>query len=159
MKKLILIFAMMPFCLKATELQLVGKALLEYSIFKIDIYEISYFKGQNNLEELVLDYKIDVKKKYSQEGWHKGLEPILKKDERYLSKSQWILENTVDLKKGDLYTIRKQNDHITLLKNSVILAEIEDNSIAQLVFYPWLGETPIDEDLKRKLLKNKEFLQ
>ncbi|TNF29114.1 MAG: hypothetical protein EP319_07640 [Deltaproteobacteria bacterium] len=136
----------------AQERQMIGTALLEYSIFKIDIYQISYFKGPNGVEELELDYKTNVKREYSQEGWKVGLEPIIKAKDLKPEQIKWIYDNTVDLAKGDKLIIRKDKNQVTLLKNGQPVAEIKDDLIASLIHYPWLGDRPIDEKLKSKLL-------
>jgi hypothetical protein len=135
-------------------LKLIGTGLAEFSIFKIDVYQISYYRGKNGHEELHLDYKTNVKKKYSIMGWEEGLDPILKKKPEYKAKYDWIIKQVVDLKEGDLYVIRKNKDKVSMLKNNTLVGEIEDSIIASLVFEPWIGSVPVDEDLKKKLLKN-----
>ena len=61
---LTLIFSLMltPSHSYADDYKFIGKHLLEYSIFNIDIYEISYFKAASGAEKLILDYKTNVKK-------------------------------------------------------------------------------------------------
>lgn len=154
MKNIILVlflFLLMPSS-RADELKMVGTALAEFSIFKIDIYQISYFKGKNGKEELHLDYKREVKKKYSIMGWEEGLEPFLKKNPEHKDKYNWIINQVVDLKEGDLYVIKKENTKVSMLKNGKLVGEIDDKIIASMVFEPWLGEVPVDKDLKKKLL-------
>ena len=153
MKNILFLF-FLSISIQASELQLIGKALLEYSIFKIDVYEISYFKGPNGVEELVLDYKVDVKRKHSIEGWKVGLEPILKEKPEYKEKAQWIMDQTVDLKDGDRFTIRKNKTETILLKNNKEVARSQDKVVSLLAFEPWIGKKPIDEEIKNKLLKN-----
>jgi len=138
--------------LKAEEKKMIGTALLEYSIFKIDIYQISYYKGPGEIEELVLEYKTNVKREYSQEGWKVGLEPIIKQKQLKPEQVKWIFDNTIDLAKGDKLTIRKVNDEVTLLKNGQSVATVKNELIASIIHYPWLGEKPIDDKLKAKLL-------
>lgn len=156
MKKLALYLIIALFSLSAQgdELKLVGTGLAEFSIFKIDVYQISYFRGKNGHEELHLDYKTDVKKKYSIMGWEEGLDPVLKNKPEYKAKYDWIIKQVVDLKEGDLYVIRKEKDKVSMLKNDALLGEIQDTIIASLVFEPWLGAAPVDKALKKKLLKN-----
>lgn len=136
----------------AQEKKMIGTALLEYSIFKIDIYQISFFKGPEDVEELVLEYKTNVKREYSQEGWKVGLEPIVKQKQLKPEQIKWIYDNTIDLAKGDKLTIRKKKDQVTLLKNGQQVATIKDELIASLIHYPWLGDKPIDDKIKAKLL-------
>lgn len=152
--KYYLLFALLSFSLKAGELKLIGTHLAEFSIFKIDIYQISYYKGGKDLEEMRLDYKTNVKRKYSIMGWEEGLKHILKEKPEYKSKYDWIVAQVVDLKKGDLYVIRKEKNTVSMLKNGKLLAKIEDEAIASLVYEPWIGSKPVDDKLKKDLLRN-----
>ncbi|MFT6631279.1 MAG: hypothetical protein ACJAS4_001228 [Bacteriovoracaceae bacterium] len=138
--------------IKANELKLIGTGLAEFSIFKIDIYQVSYFKGSNGVEELHLDYKRDISKKYSILGWEKGLEPIKSRVPNFKEKYQWIIDQVVDLKKGDIYKIRKEYNQVSMYKNSKLIGKITDPIIASIVFEPWIGKVPVDKDLKKKLL-------
>jgi hypothetical protein len=139
----------------AKELKLVGTALAEFSIFKIDIYQVSYFRGPHDHEEIQLKYKRDIDKKYSIMGWEKGLSHLFKKDPIYVNKFQWISDQVVDLKKGDLYTIKKVQNTVSMLKNTTLLASIDDPIIASMVFEPWIGSPPVDKKLKDELLNSK----
>lgn len=134
---------------------LIGKALLEYSIFKIDVYEVSYYKGENSLEELHLDYKRDVVRKHSIAGWEKGFEPIIKKDPSMKEKLKWVMDKTVDYDKGDLVILRRVGDEVKILRNDKVIAETKDAVIASYLFAPWIGEEPIDKEIKQKLLGKK----
>ena len=149
-----MLFLLLSLPLQASDLKLVGTALAEFSIFKIDVYQISYFKGKSGHEEMVLDYKTNVKKKYSIMGWEEGLEHVLKAKPEYKPKYDWIIGQVVDLKKGDKFVIRKNAEKVSMLKNDKLIGEITDPIIASLVFEPWIGSKPVDKDLKKKLLKN-----
>lgn len=128
----------------------VGTYLLEYSIFKIDVYQITYSVGEK-YEELLLDYKVDVAKKHSLEGWKVGLKYKLK-DKAYEPKAQWLYDHTVDMKKGDKFKIAKNNGTLELTKNNEFLGKTTDPMIMELAFEPWLGEKPVDDKLKAALL-------
>lgn len=156
--KLLLVALLNSFVCYADELTLVGKGLLEYSVFKVDIYEISYYRGKDSLEALKLNYKTDVKKKYSIMGWEKGLATTLNRDPSLKSKLEWILENTIDFSKGDEFMIRKKKSEVSLLKNGKQFAVTNDEQIAQIIFHPWIGDDPVDAQLKQQLLKNQEKL-
>ena len=138
---------------KAEDFTFIGKSLLEYSIFKIDVYEISYYKSSQS-EKLILDYKTSVKRKYSQEGWKVGLEHKMNL-EPYKKAAKWLLDNTIDLAKGDKLTILKEKSKVTLLKNGNPVAEVIDQKVADLAFEPWLGTKPVSEELKNELLGKK----
>ncbi len=134
----------------ASDYKLVGSYLLEYSIFKVDVYKISYYKAKE-AEKLVLDYKRDVEKKYSIEGWKVGFKDKLS-DKALLPKIQWLIENTVDLKKGEKLSLIKTNSHLEILKDDILVAKTSDPMIMAIAFEPWLGEKPVSEDLKIALL-------
>lgn len=137
---------------KTDELKLVGKAMAEFSIFKIDIYEISYLKNETDTDELVLDYKRDIKAKYSIMGWEEGLKHLFKSDPIYEEKFKWIKQQVVNLKKGDKYVIRREGNKVTILKNGNKISSIKDDLIAMMVIEPWIGKKPIDLKIKKKLL-------
>lgn len=125
---------------------------MEYSIFKIDIYRINYYKTEKDSEKLTLKYKVDVKKEYSQEGWQKSLKYYLSKGNAYKEKLKWITKNCVDLKKGDLFIIEKKEGTVFLRKNNKLIAKIKDPIIAEMILSPWIGPKPIDKKIKKELL-------
>lgn len=137
----------------ASEFKMVGTYLLEYSIFKIDVYQITYFKNQDS-EKLELNYKVDVKKEHSIEGWKVGLKHKLE-DQIYAEKAKWLFDNTLDMSSGDLFSIVKKKDSIEFYKNNKMIAKISDNKVAELAFEPWLGTMPVSDELKRALLGEK----
>lgn len=139
---------------------LIGKGLLEFPIFGFDLYEISYFVNTSDRsEEMVLSYKREIKRKYSQAGWDKGLGHILEKNPQLQSKVDWIKQNTVDVLEGDQVKIVKNKYKVSILKNEKLVSEIEDKDISEIIFEPWLGSEPVDSDLKKELLRNKELLK
>jgi hypothetical protein len=144
---LFLLFSLKSF---ASDYELVGSYLLEYSIFKIDVYQITYFKGKNN-EKLVLDYKTSVKKKYSIEGWKAGLKDKLQ-DKSLEAKVQWLFDHTTDLENGDQLTLIKSPTLLEIYKNEKLLGKTSDAVVIALAFEPWLGEKPVDDKLKLALL-------
>ena len=102
---LLLILGSFTIQAKEKEFKLIGKALLEFSIFKYDIYEVSYYKSEDT-EKMVFDYKTDVEKDYSRQGWEKGLEPIVEKYPEYKKKAKWFSKNTFDVVEGDKMIIQ-----------------------------------------------------
>lgn len=134
-------------------LELKGKALLEYSIFAIDIYEISYYANNDNSQlKLELLYKRDIDKDISRKGWQVGLEKnnidLSKKEKEF----NWIINHTPDLKEGDKFVISVKKNTVEFICNERTLGEIEDESLAKLVLLPWLGPEPISEKIKSSLL-------
>lgn len=138
----------------ANEFKVIGKGMLKFSIFKIKIYEMTYLKDAINNERLMLEYKRDVEKKYSIKGWKEGFKYIIEKDKKYNEKAEWFYDNTVDFKKGDKLIIEKIKNKVSLLKNGIVLSQTEDETIAKMAFEPWLGEIPVDKELKNKLINN-----
>ncbi|EQC48578.1 hypothetical protein M899_1214 [Bacteriovorax sp. BSW11_IV] len=134
-------------------LELKGKALLEYSIFAIDIYEISYYANNDNTHvKLELLYKRDIDRDISKQGWQVGLE----KNDIDLSKRQkefeWIMSHTPNLKEGDRFVISIKNNTVEFICNDKTLGVITDENLAKLVLLPWLGPKPISEKIKSSLL-------
>ena len=151
MKKIFFTFlTLFSFQSFASDLNLVGSYLLEYSVFKIDVYQISYFKGKD-IEKLVLDYKVDVEKKHSLEGWKVGLAHKLK-DDLNRQKAQWLFDHTYDVKKGDSLSIVKTGELLEIYLNDKLMGKTSDPEIGKLSFEPWLGEKPVDANLKAALL-------
>ncbi|MDD0851492.1 chalcone isomerase family protein [Halobacteriovorax sp. GB3] len=150
--KFFFLFLLMTNFIFATELKLVGKGLLEYSIFKIDIYEVSYYKNSNNHTKLSLDYKIDVKKEYSLEGWKVGLENNIKDLAKYQDQISWINRHTTTIKKGDRFSIEIKGDLVTLDLNNKMIASKKDNLLAKIILLPWIGPNPVDQKLKNQIL-------
>lgn len=136
----------------SNELKLMGKALFEVTIFKIDVYEISYYKDKNQLTEIHLKYKRDIEKKYSILGWTKSLEYMVKDSKEMKEKLQWLLKNTSDYKKNDVIILRKEKNKVTILKNNSLVASITDDLIAKLIHAPWIGDKPITNKVKSDLL-------
>lgn len=152
MKILAILLMLAPCSLMGAELRVIGTAMLEYGFFKVDVYEISYLKGENGVEELALDYKVDVKREHSLEGWEVGLKHAYSEDPGNRSKAKWIRDHTVAVKKGDKLVIRRNGDEVSILKNGKLLGKTNDEAIARMAFEPWIGKTPIDADIKKQLL-------
>jgi hypothetical protein len=150
--KYLIISILMCTSLQASNLKLIGKSLLEFSVFQIDVYEISFYQGKNGQEEIHLDYKIDVDRKYSIAGWNRGLEKISTGGPKLKSKIEWILKYTYDYKKGDKVILRRINDKVSLIQNNKLIAQIHDKLIATIIFEPWIGKNPIDDNIKSELL-------
>jgi hypothetical protein len=137
----------------ANDVKVVGKGLLEYSIFRIDIYHVTYLNNEDlSKETIVLDYKIDVKKEYSVEGWQEGLKYELLKNPQYKEDAKWLYNQSVDLKAGDKLKIIRENDTVSIYKNEILLAKTTNKNISKIVFSPWIGDQPVDLELKKKLL-------
>ena len=131
-----------------------GKALLEFSIFKFDIYEIAYYEKSKNDFIITLDYKRDIKREHSLEGWKVGLEKNLKELDSYREQIDWIKAHTKSVKKGDLYKIKVLEDTVTFFLNENVIGKKKDAKLASIVHLPWLGRNPVDEEIKKRLLSS-----
>ena len=67
--------------LQLSDLILVGEFLLEFSIFKIDVYKISYFRSED-VEALSLKYFMDVSRDLSIKGWTEGFKWMDKNEKK-----------------------------------------------------------------------------
>ena len=128
-----------------------GEALIEVTIFKIDVYVAKYYVKKGSPESVLeLQYKIDVEKKHSLKGWKEGFKPLDKN--LYKKAIKWVYDNTHEMKSGDSFAIWKNKDSVRFYHNKNLIAEVKDKQISYIVTYPWLGEKPLDNDIKNKLL-------
>ena len=136
----------------ASKLELRGEALIEVTIFKIDVYTAKYYTSvdKEHLAVLDLHYLMDVKKSLSIKGWKEGFKKLDKK--KYGQAMNWIFENTISVKEGDIFSIKVEKDKVSLILNKNIVATSTDPNVRFLAHYPWVGERPIDKKVKNKLL-------
>ncbi|MDC0254592.1 chalcone isomerase family protein [Bacteriovoracales bacterium] len=134
--------------------KLIGSGLLEYSIFKIDVYKIAFYKSlKSDCSLLKIIYEMDIEKNISNEGWKEGLKKNLKKEyDLYKKELKWIKEKTPNLKEKDQLIILRKNNMGLFIVNKKIIAKTKEKNISKLLHLPWLGPNPIDEDLKKSLL-------
>ena len=131
---------------------LIGQGILYYSFFRIKVYNISYYKSDNKNEEFIkIKYLRNVKSKHLQKGWEIGftnnnLDISTLKDEM-----AWLETVTPSVKKDDEILIKKSLDKIEVYFNNNLIGQRE-GKIAQIIYQPWIGPNPVDQDLKNKLL-------
>ena len=65
-----------------------------------------------------------------------------------------FFSNTKNLRKNDLFTMFRKGNLVVFKKNQKTTAFIESKDVAEIVFTPWIGKSPIREDVKKALLKN-----
>ena len=70
----------------------------------------------------------------------------------YKEAISWVEENTNDMKKGDVFSMFIENEKVSLFHNGKFLASSTDPNVAKIIHFPWIGEKPLDEDIKNKLL-------
>ena len=139
--------------LSKKDLVLKGSSLIEVTIFKIDVYVASFYVSSingDNTELLELDYKTDVKKKYSIEGWEEGFKNVDRS--RYREAINWIYRNTPNVIKGDKFSIERKGNLVWFFHNGILLSEIKDELVSYLALLPWVGDKPIDQKIKNELL-------
>lgn len=132
--------------------QLIGESLLEVTIFKLDVYKISFYKAEL-AEKIKLKYLRDVEKKYSIMGWEQGLEKY-DSDKDKKAKS-WLISTTADIKENDVIEIEKYKDKVIIKKNGDKTHESSDKNVRRLVFEPWIGKYPVSKEMKKDLLGKK----
>ena len=138
---------------KGENFSLKGEYLLEYSIFKIDIYIISYFQGEApGTSMITLNYQRDLEKHISEKGWVEGFKNNVPDEKGYQIAMDWLIKNTPSVKEGDILYILKKDKVVSIYKNKKFLAGIEDPKIAEIVFLPWIGPKPVIKELKDALL-------
>ncbi|POB13468.1 chalcone isomerase family protein [Halobacteriovorax sp. DA5] len=134
----------------SNDLRLVGKGVLSYFVW--DVYEVSYLTSVDKKVELIkIKYLRDIDKSLSQKGWRESLKNYKDVDKQLKD----LVESSVDVTEGDIISIYKINgDDVIIKKNEkVILEKKDDKKLYSLAHAPWIGEYPVDSDLKRDLLK------
>lgn len=162
-KKIIFLFLVLFYStsiLSVDQAQLthIGSSKLEYGFFSIDLYNLSYFKNKNGQQRLLkLQYLRDIASKHSKKGWSEGFKSNLTKNRhKYSMQIRWILDNTPDMHKGDIFQIYLKGKNETLfIKNKKILAHSKDPKVQYLAHLPWLGPIPVDKGVKKELLGKK----
>jgi hypothetical protein len=134
-----------------------GEKLIEFSIFSIDVYVVSYYEKTPSIKPkgraINLNYKMNVSKNLSIKGWEEGFKWMTKSDlKRYKDAISWIYNSTVNLLKGDNLTIFVVDGETIFKKNLKTISVSHDPLVGEIVLSPWVGKKPIREDVKKALL-------
>lgn len=131
-----------------------GSKLIEFSIFKIDVYVVSYHVDKKNESNAInLNYKMNVSKNLSIKGWEEGFKWMSDNEKRSFQNAiGWIRESTVDLYKNDNLTIFVTKNMTVLKRNNKTIAVSKDPLVSKIILTPWVGDKPIREDVKKALL-------
>lgn len=145
-------------------LEIRGAGLLKWLFFKV--YNVALYlppevPSENALDDvpkrMVFHYLSDMKAEQFQESG----EPLLQKNassdeiERIRAKIDEINDLYRDVKKGDRYALTYVPGKGTeLALNGEVLGLIEGHDFAAVYYRIWLGERPVDADLKSKLLNH-----
>jgi hypothetical protein len=148
MKKLILSVLFVTSAI-AGEYKLIGTHLLEVTMFGIDVYKASYYKDADN-NKILLQYLRDVEKKYTVEGWEKGLVKYDSNEEKEARK--WLVKTSGDIKEGDVLELIQEENKLKIVLNGKVTHQSDDNLIAKLALAPWIGKYPAKEEMKKDLL-------
>lgn len=150
-----------------TVLMLHNAALLRY-LKVIKAYVAAVYLPKGTAPDKVLDdvpKRLEISYLVSIKGpdFGKGAEPVLQRNQtaRELARLRSRIDrlNTIyrDVKPGDRYALTYLPGRGTeLTLNGVPLTVIEGADFAEAYFGIWLGREPIDDGLKRNLLKNRE---
>lgn len=139
-------------CTFASNFKEVGKGILTYIFW--DVYEVTYLKSDNGQNEIMkIKYLRDIEQDLSKRGWTESLAHIKDADKQI----EWLRESTVNIKKGDLLTLSRSNgENVSISYNGKIISKKNnDKKLYRLIYEPWLGDKPVDEDLKQELLSGK----
>lgn len=132
---------------------LVGRGVLTFSFLRIKVYEVEHHRPNPGSTFLRLRYLVDVSKERSAQGWDAGLGEWVAKDPASLvSRLEWLKANTPDMPRGSTLEIHVQGDEVRLVKDGRELARRRDPLLASMALAPWIGERPVDPELKAKLL-------
>ena len=134
-----------------------GEKLIEFSIFSIDVYVVSYYekvsKDVSKARAINLNYKMNVSRSLSIKGWDEGFKWMNKAEKNKYEKAvKWIHDSTGDLLKRDNLTIFVVEGITTLKRNNKTIAVTADPLVGEIILGPWVGEKPIREDVRKALL-------
>tara|TARA_B100000925_G_C22004558_1_gene472966 strand:+ start:31 stop:576 length:546 start_codon:yes stop_codon:yes gene_type:complete len=134
-----------------------GEKLVEFSIFSIDVYVVSYYekvsKDVSKARAINLNYKMNVSRSLSIKGWNEGFKWMNKSEKnKYKKAIKWIHDSTGDLLKRDNLTIFVVEGITTLKRNNKTIAVTGDPLVGEIILGPWVGEKPIREDVRKALL-------
>jgi hypothetical protein len=135
-------------CISKSE-QLSGKAKLSY--FFWDLYELGLYKDSKSTK-MKINYLRDIEAELLNQGWEKGLKDNIKNQEEYQVVVSWLKKHTPSVKKGDCLEITIEDSKVSLNLNGKDLAQNNHRKLASYVLSPWIGEKPVDEDVKEELL-------
>lgn len=128
-----------------------GKGLLTYSWFSVELYNIAYYKSKQR-EVLKLNFRRDIDSYYLNQGWDEGLKSFEKNKSNKLA-LDWLKENSPNAKEDDCLEYHKyKNGNVELIFNNKKVAKTNSKVLASMVFYPWIGDDPVDKKLKQQLL-------
>lgn len=133
-----------------------GKLVYKLAFIGFDVYLATLYQDDKNKDNKVMQFYFlrDVEKKYLKQGWEEGL----KADRSKIKTKDWVWlnENTPDTKEGDIFELRSINGKFTMLINKKKIIEKDHKLFSKIIFNPWIGNEPVDEELKAKILGVKE---
>lgn len=127
-----------------------GRAKLSYIFW--DLYNLAYYQESPEVSNLRINYLRDIDNDKLNMGWEKGLKENIKNEITYQVVLSWLTKVTPSVKKGDCLDISINKEEVKISLNGKELAQNKDRNIASYVLSPWLGENPVDSDVKKKLL-------
>lgn len=130
-------------------------------VFKVGFWPLRFkvYKVKRSLsdKEEVLSFKYlrDVDQDLSCEGWKQSLERMLSLDE-IKDQIKLLCSQVPDIKEGDLLKISKlEEQNLVISLSEKTLIKSTDKKLLDIIFLPWLGEKPIDDQMKKDLLGEK----
>ncbi|MGK0367445.1 MAG: hypothetical protein ACI9QD_000580 [Thermoproteota archaeon] len=130
---------------------LIGKGILTFSWFNIELYEIAYYKTKH-YKSLKLKFKKDISAYYLKQGWDSGLKHYERTNNNKIA-IEWLKINTPDTKKNDCIEYKISDDkNVSFIYNGKTIAQTTIPEVKNMIHDSWIGDIPVDTDLKKKLL-------
>ena len=142
-----------------------SRYLAEYSIFKIDVQYIGLHvsKKYQNANEIIQDssnkvlkveYLRELSKSTLKKAWGVSYEAVLgENNQKYKDQIKKIKSFTRDVDEGDIVYVVFSKDGLRYFLNDNMLGEINDPEFAKVTLSIWIGESPVDDDMKEGILK------
>ncbi|MCP4915153.1 MAG: hypothetical protein GY909_18685 [Oligoflexia bacterium] len=126
--------------------------------FFLKLYDIAYYQ-EGDEEIMRLHYLKNIRKEHSNIGWERGFKSNFNDSElaKYKSSLDWLYAQTPPVEKGDCLKIKanKNSGTFSISKNGKQIAQTSDKSLSKIIFYPWVGPKPLDDEVKSNLIGKK----
>lgn len=142
-----------------------SRYLAEYSIFKIDIQYIGLhvFKKYKNANEIIQDdlnkvlkveYLRELSKATLKKAWGVSYEAVLgENNQKFKDQIEKIKSFTRNVDEGDIVYVVFSKSGLKYYLNEKMLGEIKDPEFAKVTLSIWIGESPVDKDMRKGILK------
>ena len=131
-----------------------GKLVYKLAFFGWDVYQASLYrlkgkKDDSQVQIMRFYFYRDVEKKYLKQGWDEGMKN--ERDELSKSDWEWLYSITPDAKEGKVLEIAVEGKKLTVSYDGKVSTR-ESFLLSKNIFNSWIGPSPVDKELKNKLL-------